>query len=135
MRTIPHYLSAAGPKSADKNSDKPDFSRPDKIADKCGHQARRGVILLSHRMAENPHRTRACGVFPLTKSADKLADNYRTAPRKQGGRTNSLFKELSGCPRVSFWMSFSVRTETHPPPPGLIAENTTAVFSFIQQRF
>jgi hypothetical protein len=39
MRTIPHYLSAAGPKSADKNSDKPDFSRPDKRADKCGHQA------------------------------------------------------------------------------------------------
>lgn len=42
MRTIPHYLYVRSPKSADKLADKPDFSRPDKIADKCGHQARGG---------------------------------------------------------------------------------------------
>jgi hypothetical protein len=106
MRTIPHYLSAAGPKSADKNSDKPDFSRPDKRADKCGQVTILVPIYLDSELPANPHGTRACGVFPLTKSADKLADNYRTAPRRQGGRTTSLLKEVSGCPQGVFPMSF-----------------------------
>ena len=96
------------------------------------HSSHAGGVEKTSKPAETPCEIRIHKVLRLT-NYDDISTTFRR--QQQGDKIWRHLPLLRECRHVAGVCLFSVRTDTHPPPPGLIAESMTTVLSFMQQRF